>query len=328
MPIYLRSIGAYAPEKRVSNDDLAKTIDTSDEWIRSHTGIGARHIAADSESTSDLAAKAALKAIEAAGLTKDDITYFSLSSATQDYGSFPSTACVAQGKLGLKNAFAFDISAACSGFIYGLALAESYVLQHGGNAIVAAGEVLSRTVDWTDRATCVLFGDGAGAAVVSATKGPEGQNHEILDSIVKSYGENYDALYLGNVGFRPEVINAPEMKKPRMTMDGHRVYNFAVNENVTLIQALVEKAGLTLADIKWIVPHQANSRIIQAAAKRLGLQENRFFVNIQEYANTSACSIPLALADMEKQNLLKAGDKIILVGFGAGLTSGAMLIQW
>ncbi len=330
MAAYIRSIGAYLPKKRLSNDDLSKIVDTTDEWIRSHTGIGFRHIAEDADSVSDLAARAANDALEAAGLLPEDISLIILATATPDYAGFPSTACVVQHKIGARNAAAFDLTAACSGFMYGLTMAETYLAAKGGHALVVAGETLSRAVDWTDRNTCVLFGDGAGAAVLSVSQG-EGQSGEsgkIIGTQLRSYGSDYDAIIIKNAGFRINPADNDRSKGPGIAMDGRRVYNFAVNEVSEVTQKLVSDAGFSLDQVKWFVPHQANARIISAAAKRLGVDESRFFMNIEEYANTSAASIPIALHDMDKKGLLTRGDLIVSVGFGAGLTSAGVLYRW
>jgi 3-oxoacyl-[acyl-carrier-protein] synthase-3 len=300
-------------------------VETSDEWIRSHTGIGARHIVDDADCSSDMGTRAAEAAIAKAGIKKDEIRLVVLSTCSPDYASFPSTACVMAGKLGLSNAAAFDITAACSGFVYGLAIAEGMLPAMGGYALIVASEMISRLVDWTDRDTCVLFGDGAGAAIIGLDGGPD---RGLVASTLKAYGSDFDALRVESGGYRRPFADGATNLKPSIAMDGRRVYNFAVNENVVLIQECAAKAGWSLDEVKWVVPHQANARIIQAAAKRLGQPESKFFMNIEEYANTSAASIPIALGDMEKRGLLAPGDRLILVGFGAGLTSGAVALRW
>ncbi len=335
MAVYIRSIGAWVPERRVTNDELAAKIDTSDEWIRSHTGIGARHLADDRDSTSDLGARAARIALERAGLKATDINLIVFATATQDYTGFPSTACVLAKKIGASGAAAFDISAACSGFIYGLSIADAMLAKTRGNALVVSAEILSRFLDWNDRSTCVLFGDGAGAAVLSwddslePSKGGRG----IIHTILHSYGEEYDALTIQNAGYRADAAHRDPTTgiwngKPAVTMDGRRVYNFAVAENVSLYQDMSAATGISLEAVDWFVPHQANARIISAAASRLKIDESKFFVNIEDYANTSAASVPIALNDMYNKGLLKSGQIIMTVGFGAGLTSGGAVIRW
>jgi 3-oxoacyl-[acyl-carrier-protein] synthase-3 len=330
MSVYIRSFGSYVPKKRITNDDLSKIVDTTDEWIRSHTGIGSRHIADDAESVSDLALKAAHHALDAAGIDPEELSVIVLATATQDYTGFPSTACIVQHKLGAKNAAAFDIAAACSGFMYAVTIAEGLIATKGGYALVLSGEILSRAVDWTDRNTCVLFGDGAGAAVIAASPGKElpAESGQVLSTRIRSYGSDYDAIVMKNAGYRINADDNDRGKKPAIAMDGRRVYNFAVNEVSDMSLALLGQAGLGLDDVTWFVPHQANARIISAAAKRLGVDESRFFVDIEDYANTSAASIPIAICDMQSRGLLKRGDLVVSVGFGAGLTSGGILFRW
>lgn len=330
MAVYFRSAASYLPARRVSNDDLSKIVDTNDEWIRSHTGIGFRHIADDSEAVSDLAAKAGLRALEKAGIRPEELSLIILATSTQDYSGFPSTASIAQKKIGAKNAAAFDIAVACSGFVYGVTLAEAMIKASGGNVLVLAGDILSRIVDWTDRNTCVLFGDGAGAAVLSPEPGngaKEGLSG-ILATTIRSYGDDFDAITVENSGYRVDPKKLDKSKGPYIVMDGRRTYNFAVNENVELVQILAERAGVEIGDIKWFVPHQANARIIQAAAKRLNIDESRFFMNIEECSNTSAATIPIALSEMDDKGLLTRGDLIASIGFGAGLASGGVLYRW
>jgi 3-oxoacyl-[acyl-carrier-protein] synthase-3 len=330
MAVYMRSAASYLPEKRLSNDDLSKIVDTNDEWIRSHTGIGFRHIADDSEAVSDLAAHAGRRALEKAGIAPEDISLIILATSTQDYAGFPSTACIAQSKIGAKNAAAFDLAAACSGFVYAVTLADAMIRTSGGNILILAGDILSRIVDWSDRNSCVLFGDGAGAVVLSADPGKEAKEgvSGILASTIRAYGSDHDAILVENSGYRKDPRSLDHVKGPYIVMDGRRTYNFAVNENVEIVQALIEKAGVSINDIKWFVPHQANARIIQAASKRLGIDESRFFMNIEERSNTSAATIPIALSEMQEKGLLSRGDLVASVGFGAGLASGGLLYRW
>ncbi len=326
MGSHIRAIASWVPERRVTNDDLAKTVDTSDEWIRSHTGIGARHIIDDADAVSDLGARAAKAALAKAGLQPSDIKIIVCATATPDYLGFPSTACVIQGKIGCEGVPAFDVTAACSGFIYGLAIIDSLLASlGGGHALLIASEALSRLTDWSDRNTCVLFGDGSGAAVISS--GMEG-NRGVLATILKAYGKDADALYTEGSGTRKPYAAGMAVQPPYIRMDGRRVYNFAVSENVELLKEITAKAGIGLDDLDWIIPHQANARIIQAAAKRLGIPEAKVFLNIEDYANTSSATIPIALNDMENRGLLKKGQLLAITGFGAGLTSGAAVIRW
>lgn len=328
MSVIIKGIGSCIPSVRMTNDDLAKRVDTTDEWIRSHTGIGTRHYAADGLKTSDLSVEAAAKALAMAGISADQLDLIVLASATQDYFGFPSTACIVQDKLGAKNAAAFDIAAGCTGFIYGLDIASS-MLATGGRkyALVIGAETLSRLVDWEDRATCVLFGDGAGAAVLEIGQDADGRG--ILHSWLRAKGSGANALYLEQPNRDKAFVRDGDYGKPnRIMMDGKAVYMFAVKAITDTMEALVQAAGVDINDFKWIIPHQANLRIVQAAAKRFGLPEERFFMNIEEFANTSAASVPIAMAEMHEKGLLKPGDLIMTMGFGAGLTYGGTVIRW
>lgn len=328
MEVEIRSIGAHVPSNRVTNDELAKTLDTSDEWIRQHTGIGARHIVEDGEATSDLAVPAAQIAIERAGIPPEDIDLVLLATVAGDFPGFPATASIVQDRIGAKNAGAFDLAAGCTGFVYGLEVAKSMILSGSmRNVLVIGAEVLSRITDWSDRGTCVLFGDGAGAAVVAPNNDEDGRG--ILRSLLKSDGSG--ARYLertaGGTRFPIDMKKTPE-RDLYLQMNGRRVYNFAVRVNAEVVETIMESAGLSFDDISYIVPHQANNRIIQAAAKKLGIPADKFYTNMEEYANTSTASIPLALNEMVENDKLKRGDLIITVGFGAGLTYGGNLIRW
>lgn len=327
MKARIRSIGAYVPEKALTNDELTEFVDTSDEWIRSHTGIGKRHMASEQQAASDLAYEAALVALERANLKAEDLDLIILATASPDYPGFPSTACIVQDKLGARHAGALDISAGCTGFVYGLELARGMAL--GGcskNILVIGVEVLTHICNWKDRNTCVLFGDGAGAAVVSPSE--EGESG-ILDSILRAEGEGAPFLIRKAGGSRqPYTGTDTNYEDLFIQMDGQKVYKFAVRVNTDLVKMFFERHGLTADDISYIVPHQANIRIIQAAAKRLGFPMEKFYLNIEEYANTSAASIPIALNEMYEKGLLKEGDLILTMGFGAGLTYGGNLIRW
>ena len=327
MPVIISGIGSHLPEIRMTNDDLAKRIETTDEWIRSHTGIGTRNFAADGKMTSDLAVDASQKALAMAGVGPLDIDLIVVASASQDYYGFPATACIVQDKLGAKNAAAFDVSAGCTGFIYGLDIASSMLGKFGRKrALVIGAETLSRLIDWEDRATCVLFGDGAGAAVIEYTEEETGRG--IQYSWLRAKGSGAMALSLEQAKRTSAFERDGYAKQNSIRMDGKAVYMFAVKAITDCMEALVEKTGYKLEDFKWIVPHQANLRIVQAAAKRFGLPEERFFMNIEEFANTSAASIPIALAEMNQKGLLEKGDLIMTMGFGAGLTYGGTVIKW
>ena len=328
MTAEILSIGAHVPEKIITNEELSKFVDTSDEWIRSHTGIGKRHIIAEDKTTSDIAVEAANKAIEKAGIEKEDIDFILVATASGDYAGFPSTACVVQSKLGIRKAAAMDISAGCTGFVYGLEMARSMILSGSCRKVLVIGvEALSRITNWKDRNTCVLFGDGAGAAVVGANESGDGRG--ILDSFLGAEGDGHLHLTRKAGGAKhPFHIGEYEEEDLYISMNGRRVYGFAVRVNETIINTLLDRNELTVDDLKRIVPHQANIRIIQAAAKRLNIPMEKFFVVIEEYANTSAASIPIALNAMEESGELKKGDLVLTSGFGAGLTYGGNLIRW
>lgn len=328
MSVTIKSIGSCIPAIRFSNEELAARVDTTDEWIRSHTGIGARHYAAEGQQTSDLAVIAASNALAKAGLEPNDIDIIVLASATPDYFGFPSTACIVQDKLGAQNAAAFDVNAGCTGFIYGLDVAASMLHTNGRKrALVIGAETLSRIVDWEDRSTCVLFGDGAGAAVLEwdETAGDRG----VLHSWLRARGSGASSLLLRTPKRDSAFLRDEDYKRPaKLEMDGKSVYIFAVKAITDVIETLLKESGLDINDFRWIVPHQANLRIVQAAAKRFGLPDDRFYMNIEEYANTSAASIPIALDELDGKGLLKRGDLVMMMGFGAGLTYGGTIVRW
>ncbi|MDR1411585.1 MAG: ketoacyl-ACP synthase III [Spirochaetaceae bacterium] len=344
MAIEIIATGRAVPPRRLTNDDLAKRIDTNDEWIRSHTGIRARHIADDSTACSDLALEAAKdtlsraietgavgeKTPEELALTVDLIL---LASSTQDYYGHPATACLVQDKLGAPNAAAMDITVACSGFIYGLETAAGLLEINAKRrrALVIGSDILSRITDWTDRASCVLFGDGAGAVLLEKTAAPsEGEGRRgLVRSILAADGSGAGHLMLRRGGSREpfkagEVVDIP----PHIDMDGQAVYYFAVKAVTDTIKNLLKEDGIAIDDVDIIIPHQANARIVQAAAKRAGIPEEKFYLNIDEYANTSSASIPIALDELARDGKLKRGNLIMTVGFGAGLTYGGNLIVW
>lgn len=311
-PIYISSIGYYVPEKIVTNNDLARSVETNDEWIHSHTGIRERRIADANEKCSDLAVKAALDLFAKSNRNKDEIDGIVVATATSDHYGFPSTACIVAEKLGIKGAAALDIGAGCTGFIYALEVARAMIMSGSmTKALVFGSEKLSDVVDWNDRNTCVLFGDGAGCVLLERTEEQKG----IIDCTLHSEGAGSLALTITE-------------DTKTITMDGRAVYSFAVRAIGDTVLELLKRNDLTIGDITWIVPHQANNRIIAACSKRYGFDPSRFYMNIERYANTSAASIPIALAEMEERGLLANGDKILFVGFGAGLTYGGTLIQW
>jgi len=324
-PVGVIGTGKYVPEKILTNSDLEKMVDTNDEWIVSRTGIRERHIAAPDQATSDLAYEAAVKALETAGMTGGDLDLIIVATITPD-SSFPSTACILQDKLGAKGAAAFDLSAACSGFVYGLATATSFI-QSGmyNNALVIGADTLSRITDYTDRNTCVLFGDGAGAVILGEV--PEGRGFKSFD--LGAEGAGGSLLKLEGGGSRlPASEETIANKQHYIYMNGREVFKFAVRVMGTATVDVLEKAGLDRTDVDLFVPHQANIRIIQSAMQRLELPEEKVVVNVDKYANTSAASIPLALVEAAEEGRMKEGDTVLMVGFGGGLTWGASVLVW
>ncbi len=320
--VAIAGIGRYIPPKVVTNNMLSKIVDTNDEWIVSRTGIKQRHITTG-ENTSDIASKAAFKALENAGIDALDLDLIIVATCTPDMFT-PATACIVQKNIGAKNAFAFDLSAACSGFIYGIDIAKSMMKQNNiKNSLIIGAETLSKTLNWDDRSTCILFGDGAGAAVLSLS-----EEKGIVHTICKSQGDKWQNLTVPGKDVKNPYIKEADIQNPYLQMNGGEIFKFATVTMVKLIKKILKENDLTLEDIDYIVPHQANERIIQFAAKKLDLPMEKFYVNIDEYGNTSAASIPIAISEMEEKHLLEKGNKIIAVGFGAGLTSGACLIEW
>ena len=323
----ITAIAAYVPERRVTNSELTETVDTSDEWIVSHTGIRERRLATAEQASSDLGIEAGQLALQRAGVGPEEIDFVIGATSTPDYSPFPATACIIQDRLGCVNAGAFDLQAGCTGFVYGLEIARGLMLSGGAQRILVIGtEKLSSITNWEDRSTCVLFGDGAGAAVLDAGAG---EGHQILGSHLRSQGSGDTALIRELGGSRKPFDPAKHtVAETMLYMDGRKVYLFAVDAIVKTIKQLCSDQGIAIDDLAWIVPHQANLRIIEAAAKRLGIPVDRFYTNLDRYANTSAASIPIALVEMEERGLLKKGDAVLTVGFGAGLTYGGNLIRW
>lgn len=319
--------GSYLPELIVSNDDLSKIMDTNDEWICSRTGIKERRITKE-ENTSNLAAKAAIEAIKDANISVEDIDLMIVATTSPDY-FVPSTACVVQSTIGANNAVCFDISAACSGFIYAMEIASNFMKSgRYKKALIIGAEVLSKILDWKDRSTCVLFGDGAGAAVLSCS-----DKKGVLDIKLGSQGDKWSSLtcktaFVENPYIEKEFLEKEMQDSLKIGMNGKDIFKFAVTTIVDSVKETIKNTGCSIEDIKYIVPHQANLRIIDFAAKKLGVNESKFYINLNKYGNTSGASIPIALDEMNKEGLLKKGDKIILVAFGGGLTWGYSLIQW
>lgn len=326
----LRSVGIigtgmYVPEKVLTNADLETMVETNDEWIVSRTGIRERHIAAPEQATSDLAYEAAVKALESAGLAAEDLELIIIATVTPDT-TFPSTACILQEKLGAKKAAAFDLSAACSGFVYSLATANGFI-QTGmyNNALIIGADTLSRITDYSDRNTCILFGDGAGAVVLGEV--PEGRGFLSFD--LGAEGSGGALLKLEGGGSRlPASAETVQGGKHFIYMNGREVFKFAVRVMGSATEAVLRKAGKGKEDIDLFVPHQANIRIIQSAMQRLDLPEEKCVINVDRYANTSAASIPLALVEAAQGGRIKEGDTVLLVGFGGGLTWGASVLVW
>jgi len=342
MAIEITGTGRAVPLGRISNEELAKTIDSSDEWIRSHTGIGARYIAREETAASDLALEAAQKALAMAAGKNDwrdadglahSLDLIVLATGTPDFYGNPSTACLVQEKLKAKHAAAMDISAACTGFIYALETAASLLSanKERKHALVVCSEVLSKFVDWTDRGTCVLFGDGAGAAILEKTDAPlEGSGKRgLIRTILGADGSGAQHLIFRRGGSRNPYKAGETIAKPsHVEMNGQAVYNFAVKAVTETIEEILSREGISINEVTQIVPHQANARIVQAAAKRLNIAEKKFFLNIGEYGNTSSASIPIALDELNRSRKIRKGDLILTIGFGGGLTYGANLIVW
>jgi len=325
MSVYIHSVGVDVPERRISNVELAGMVDTTDDWIRSHTGIGSRHIAADGTVTSDLAAAAARKALARAGIAASELDFIVVATSTPDYFGFPSTACIVQEKLGAPGCPAFDLTAGCTGFVYALNVASSLLeANRKKHALVVGAETLSRITNWKDRSTCVLLGDGAGAAIL--TRSEEGDSRVVV-SVLGADGTGAGDLRLVQ-SERAKTFSPSLPMVPLLEMNGRKVYNFAVQTIPAIVNRLLALCGRKLEEFAWIIPHQANARIIQAAAKRLGAPEERFYLNIEEYANTSSASIPIALDEMNEKGLLKRGDLLMLLAFGAGLTYGGAVLRW
>jgi len=315
--------GSYLPDHNVTNDDLSQIVETSDEWIASRTGIKNRRISTE-ENTSQLAYKAAVRALEDANMKAEELDLIICATITPD-SFMPSVACMVQDLLGAEAAAAFDISAACTGLVYGLATANAYIASGMyRNILVIGAETLSKVLDWTDRSTCVLFGDGAGAIVVTASE----ERNGIKSIHMTSDGSRQDYLRLTALPLRnPFITEEIAEEAPYISMKGQEVFKFAVRSITDLIKKVLNKADVSGDDIKYIVAHQANYRILEHAAKSSGIPFEKFYINVDRYGNTSAATIGIALDEMKKNNLLNAGDKIILVGFGGGMTAGAILVE-
>jgi 3-oxoacyl-[acyl-carrier-protein] synthase-3 len=322
----IRGIGAYYPERVLTNADLEKMVDTSDDWIRTRTGIRERRIADPSMASSDLAYRAAMSALEKAGRKPTDLDLIMVATVTPDY-VFPSCACTLQAKLGAPQAAAFDLNAACTGFIYGLSMARALILSEQAKCILLVGvETLSRIVDYQDRSTCILFGDAAGAAIIEGFPEP---GRGILSVAIGSDGDQGDLLCLPAGGSKqPASHETVDGRLHYMHMAGNEVFKIAVRGMETIARSALEMAGMKVEDISLLIPHQANTRIIDATAKRLGIPRDKVVVVIDRFGNTSASSIPLALSIALSEGRVKKGDMLAMAAFGGGLTWGASVVRW
>lgn len=315
--------GAYAPGQVITNDDMAKVVDTSDEWITQRTGIKERHISSG-ENTSVLAANTARQLLERAGRKAGEIDLIIVATVTADYGT-PSVGCMVQKEIGASNAVAFDVTAACSGFMFALSIADKYI-KSGiyNNAIVIGAETLSKIVDWSDRSTCVLFGDGAGGAYVEKS-----ETDGIIEEEIGSKGELYDILTGGHTDCT-NVFNGKEKDDSLwyVNMNGREVFKFATKSVVKSVERVLSGAGMAAEGIKYVIPHQANTRIVDIISNKLKIPHEKFYMNIDRYGNTSSASIPIALNELNEKGLIERGDKILLTGFGGGMTWGTMLVSW
>ncbi len=320
--VKIAGTGSYVPQNVITNDDLAKIVDTNDEWISSRTGIKQRRITID-ENTSDLAYKAALKALESSNEKAENIDLIICATSSPDYFT-PSTACIVQSKLGAKNAVAFDISAACTGLLYGLVIAQQFIRTGVYKTILIIGaETLSKILNWKDRSTCVLFGDGASAVILKTSENKD----SFIVTDLETDGTKWNYLKCPS----PQIVDiySPNYDNQSfISMLGSDVFKFAVKSFVGGVKTVLNKSGYNKDDIKYIIPHQANIRIINYAAKMLKMSMDKFYTNLDKYGNTSAASVGIALDELVNKGLVDKGDKLILVAFGAGMTSGAILLEW
>lgn len=318
MRAVIRGVGSYLPDHVMTNEEMSKLVETSDSWIQERTGICERRIAAEGQFTSDLGYEAALAALDHAGLTADDIDLIVVATSTPDL-TFPATATIIQEKLGMHHGAAFDIQAVCSGFIYGMHVTNALLTSGGAKrALLIGTETFSRILDWTDRGTCVLFGDGAGAVVLEAAEDDEGG---VLKTFVRSDGAHRDMLYVDGGPSRTQTVG-------HLRMLGNQVFKHAVTDIAQVIRDCAEQAGVSVSDIDWFVPHQANQRILTAVARRLKLKPEQVVSTVAQHANTSAASVPLAMDVAIKDGRIKKGDLVMLEAFGGGFTWGAALFRY
>jgi 3-oxoacyl-[acyl-carrier-protein] synthase-3 len=320
--VKIAGIGAYLPPLVVTNDRISEFVDTNDEWIVQRTGMRERRIS-EGENTSDISTKAAKLALERAGIDAKDLELIIVATISPDM-FIPSVACLVQSNLDADRAACFDISVACSGFVYGLEIARALMnSMNYKNALVIGAEVLSKVTDWTDRSTCILFGDGAGAAVLK-----QDESQGIIKSYLRADGKKGEALTIGAADFDTPFTKEKALKDRTIKMNGREILRFAVYAIDDAVNELMKDTNISLDEIKYVVPHQANYRIIKLAAEKLNLSEDKFYLNLDKFGNTSAATVPIALNEMYEQGLLNKGDKIILVAFGGGLTYGATLVEW
>jgi 3-oxoacyl-[acyl-carrier-protein] synthase-3 len=326
--------GKFVPERVMTNDDLSKLVNTSDEWIRKMTGIGQRHLAGPKDSCASMATNAALEALDVANISAAQVGLIIVATSTSDY-AYPSTACLVQGALGADSAGAFDLSAACSGFVYALGIAADAIKAKSVDyALVIGSEVNSRVLDWSDRNTCVLFGDGAGAVVLQGSDQPGG----VLSTVLRADGSGSDMLYIRNkynelpgkfnTAEGAAVLDSPAACNGFLQMNGREVFRFATRIMDRVTRDVLNKAGWQVDEVDVLVPHQANIRIIESASRSLAIPLEKFFCNIERYGNTSAASIPIAICEAVALGRLQPHDKVVMVGFGGGLTWGAAAVQW
>ena len=317
--------GSYVPEKRLTNEDLTKIVDTSDEWITTRTGIKERRVAGKDENTSDMATKAALNAIEQAKISPEEIDLILVATATPDM-LFPATACFVQKKIGAINAACLDISAACAGFLFGVEIAQQFITSHTYDTVLMIGaEKLTSITNWTDRNTCVLFGDGAGAAILQH----RGGSHGVISTHIGSDAQYTDILFMPGGGSRcPITRDNVDLNLNTIHMTGKEVYKQAVTAMIDAAKKALDQAGLSIHDIACVIPHQANLRIIEGIADRLGIPLEKFYVNLDRYGNTSAAAVAIALDEANRTGRIKPGDYVLMIVFGGGLTWASTIIEW
>jgi len=317
----MTSCGAYLPERVLTNDEIAQHLDTSDAWIRQRTGICERRIAAEGETTADLGTTAAQRALERIGMTANDLDLLVLATATADE-TFPATATMIQARLGMTRGAAFDVHAVCTGFVYALAVADNFIKTgQARTALVVGAETFSRILDWEDRGTCVLFGDGAGAVVLEAAENGAADGRGVLSTHLHSDGRHHDALYVDGGPSSTQTVG-------HLRMEGREVFRHAVSRMAEVIDEALDANELTPGDVDWLVPHQANMRIIEAMGRRLNLPPDRVVSTVERHANTSAASIPLALCEAVDDGRIQRGDLLLMEGMGGGFTWGSALVRW